>query len=189
MINHYVNIKTNHQIDEWHPPQLEPTNLLQVYEQLDHGPYVDSSVQEVHHSLLATSPEYSDDSDVELWGEGERDLTFSIMLAPSSPHEYLLTLVQELRLVLEKKHQDAAFVSRFFSNYGDCIFYYAETFEDESYKQRLYKLSQTMKTMSQGFGNARFVLLPPFLRSRLSEAKVKQLKRQLSSIEFNILCN
>lgn len=168
-------------------------------------------------SLLPTSPEYREESNENgawLWAmkiaEAEKaeyvyrlrlpyvvlfmglwDLQVSnpagkATLASSAPDQNLLDLLQELRLVLEKKPQDAAFVSRFFGNHGETMLRHAPNIKHKKSQQRLEQIGKRLKTISQSFGQPRFGLFPP---APLSEGKVEELKRELTSIQTDILSN
>lgn len=93
--------------------------------------------------------------------------------------QYVVELLEELRLILQKKRQEPAFVSRFFINYGETIYGHAQHFKDEAYQQRLRETGKSLRTMGQSFGQARFGILPP---PSLSESKIEQLKSQLSHL-------
>ncbi len=94
-------------------------------------------------------------------------------------NQYVTELLEELQLVLQKKHQDSAFVSRFFINYGDSIQSHAQHFKDEAYQQRLRETGKSLRIMGRSFGQARFGFLSP---APLSESKIEQLKSQLSHL-------
>ena len=93
--------------------------------------------------------------------------------------QYVYELLEELRLVLEKKRREPAFVSRFFINSGDSILRHAQHFKDGAIQMRLRETGNSLRTMGSSFGQARFGFLPP---PPLSESKLEELGRQLSDL-------
>lgn len=93
--------------------------------------------------------------------------------------QYVAELLEELQLVLQKKHQEPAFISRFFINSGDSILRHAEHFKDSASQHRLRQIGNSLRTMGKSFGQARFGFLPP---RPLSEGKLEELNRELSHL-------